>query len=271
MSTNNLTVVYMVAGMSSRFGGKIKQFAKVGPSGETLIEYSIAQALKAGAEKIVFIVGEKTTKPFREMFGDSYKGVPVKYAVQSYNQAERDKPWGTVDALCSAEEVLDGPFIVCNGDDIYGENAFKQLAEHIKSGGSAATVGYPLLQVLPDQGNVNRGIFKTNGDKVIHITETFNLSKENYLEKGLSEKTLCSMNMFALPARIVTVLSGMLISFKLAHPLDRKSECLLPTEVNHLIDAGKLDMKIFAATQPWFGVTNPEDEEIVKSQLASLR
>lgn len=261
----------MVAGMSSRFGGKIKQFAKVGPAGETLIEYSIAQALKAGAGKIVFIVGEKTYSPFREMFGDTYKGIPVKYATQKYNPSERDKPWGTVDALCSAEDVLDGPFIVCNGDDIYGENAFKQLADYIKSGGTAATVGYPLLQVLPDQGSVNRGIFKTTGDKVVHITETFNLSKDNYVDKGLNQNTLCSMNMFALPAKVVPVLSGMLISFKLAHPLDRKSECLLPTEVNHLIDAGKLDMRIFASTQSWFGVTNPDDEEIVKAQLAALK
>ena len=117
----DIALVYMVAGMSSRFGGKIKQFAKVGPEGETLIEYSLNQAIPAGFTKIVFIVGNKTEKPFKEMFGDSYKGIPIKYASQNFDSASRDKPWGTTDALCSAKELLDCPFIICNGDDLYGK------------------------------------------------------------------------------------------------------------------------------------------------------
>src|SRR3989344_9452907 len=97
-----LALVYMVAGLSKRFGGKPKGLAKVGPNGETLLEYSLNQALPAGFTKIIFIVGEKTERLFKEKFGNSYKGVPIEYAMQEYDSAKRDKPWGTADALCSA-------------------------------------------------------------------------------------------------------------------------------------------------------------------------
>jgi NDP-sugar pyrophosphorylase family protein len=271
MNNKPIALVLMVAGMSSRFGGRIKQFAKVGPSGETLIEYSINQALKANFNKIVFIVGEKTEKPFREMFGNEFKGVPVKYAVQTYNQSERDRPWGTVDAVCAAEPVIDCPFVVCNGDDIYGDEAFIKLAEHLRQGGSACTVGYPLLSVLPEQGNVNRGIFKANGGNVEAVTETFGISKSNYQEKGLADKELCSMNIFGLNEKVLPVLHGMLISFKNYHKDDRKSECLLPTELNSLIHHKAITMKLLSTSQTWYGVTNPEDEEIIRQLLKQAK
>jgi dTDP-glucose pyrophosphorylase len=120
-----VAIVYLVAGISSRFGGKIKQFAVVGSNGETLIEYSMNQAIKAGFNKIIFIVGNSTEKPFKEKFKDSYKGIEIKYAHQLYDPKERDKPWGTCDAICSAKNLINGAFVVCNGDDIYGEKPFR--------------------------------------------------------------------------------------------------------------------------------------------------
>lgn len=116
-----IALVYMVAGISSRFMGKIKHFAIVGSRGETLIEYSLKQALPSGFSKIIFIVGNKTEKPFREKFGNSYNGIPVYYALQFYDESLRDKPWGTTDALCSIKSLIDCPFVICNGDDLYGK------------------------------------------------------------------------------------------------------------------------------------------------------
>src|SRR3989344_8953487 len=106
----NVAIVYMVAGMSSRFGGKIKQFAKVGPNDETLIEISLNQALKAGFSKIIFIVGNLTEAPFKEKFGNEYNGIPIEYAYQIFNPEKRDKQWGTLDAVCSIKEIIKTPF-----------------------------------------------------------------------------------------------------------------------------------------------------------------
>jgi len=129
----DIALVYMVAGMSSRFNGKIKQFAKVGRNGETLIEVSLQQALRAGFSKIVFIVGEKTEKPFKEMFGEEYKGVPIFYVFQGFDSNIRDKPWGTVEAVVKIKEVVNCDFVVCNGDDLYGEFAFRKCVEHLEA------------------------------------------------------------------------------------------------------------------------------------------
>lgn len=265
----DIALVYMVAGISSRFGGKIKQFAKV-TDNETLIEYSLNQALKAGFTKIVFIVGNKTEQPFKEMFGDNYKMIPISYCSQKYNENERDKPWGTVDALSSIKDSINCPFVVCNGDDIYGENTFKILSKHLKNKNSCATIGYRLGNVLPENGSVNRGIFQVKNNKVLSVKEELGITKANLEEKILSEESLCSMNIFALYPEVINELSDILIKFKKEHKGDRKIECLLPNELNKLIEQKKIIMKIYKTPDKWFGVTNPEDEEIIKKQLESL-
>ena len=193
----DLAIVYMVAGMSSRFGGKIKQFARVGPSGETLIEYSINQAKNAGFNQVVFIVGEKTEQPFHEMFGASYNGMKILYAKQTFSLDSRDKPWGTVDALCSAAQVINCPFVVCNGDDIYGTKTFKILADHLKNPtekGINASAGYLLGEVIPEKGKTNRGIFKVENGYVKELNEAFDIEKSKLTEMNLTEKNLTSMN-----------------------------------------------------------------------------
>ena len=268
-----VSVAYMVAGLSSRFGGKIKQFARVGPSGETLIEYSINQAVNAGADRIVFIVGDKTEKPFKEKFGLEYKGKPVLYAKQSFDPKLRDKPWGTVDAIVSANSVILGPFIVCNGDDIYGENSFRILVDFLRTQAgaeSSATIGYYLGDVLPEKGKTNRGVFKVSDGKVTSIKEVFEIEKTHLREKKLSEKIMCSMNIFALQKETLNYLAEVLDEFKAVHKGDRKIECLLPVELSDLIECGKLEMQIFPTEDKWFGVTNPEDEAAVKKRLLSM-
>lgn len=250
----------MVAGMSSRFNGKIKQFAQVGPNKETLIEFSMNQAIKAGFNEIVFIVGEKTKEPFKEKFQNSYNNIPIKYAEQSFNKDLRDKPWGTVDALLSAKDVLDSSFVVCNGDDIYGEETLKILCNYLTNNKSNATIGYILENSIPQQGTVNRGIFQIKDNKVTQIEETFNISKDNLKERNIDPKSYCSMNIFAMQKETLDLLNEKLTDFKETNKDSRSAECLLPVEISNLIKEGKIEMDIFETTDKCLGVTNPEDE-----------
>ena len=124
MNSEDISIVYLVAGLSSRFGGKIKQFAKVGANNETLIEVSMQQAIEAGFTKIIFVVGNLTETPFKSYFKGTFQNKPILYAKQSFDTATRAKPWGTADALCSAHSLINSPFVVCNGE---------RLQEKIKS------------------------------------------------------------------------------------------------------------------------------------------
>lgn len=266
-----IALVYMVAGLSARFSGRIKQFAKVGKNGETLIEYSLNQALKSSFSKIIFIVGNSTEKPFKEKFGNSFRGVPVFYALQTFFPAERDKPWGTVDALCSAKNLIDCPFVVCNGDDIYGENSFSSLFNHLNNSNEEATMGYEILNVLPAQGKTNRGIFQIEKNYVTNIKEVFNIEKNNLSASDIKENDLCSMNIFALNPNVAKLLSQKLKKFKEAYKNDRKAECLLPNELAAIIKQHKIKMKIYPSTDQWIGITNPEDELLVRKFIESSK
>jgi dTDP-glucose pyrophosphorylase len=265
-----IALVYMVAGLSSRFGGKIKQFARVGPNHETLIEYSMNQALPAGFTKIVFVVGNKTEQPFKEMFGNKYKNIPIEYAFQKFDETKRDKPWGTVDAVCAIKEIIDSPFVVCNGDDLYGKGAFKTIIEHIKNSkdNSNATLGYKLKNVIPEQGKTNRGIFELNPNNTIkNLTEVFEIEKSNLKEKNLTPESLCSMNIFAFSQETLSFLNEILEKFKEQNKGNRKIECLLPEEIGNLIKEGKISVKVYPTDEEWLGVTNPEDEEKIKEKI----
>jgi NDP-sugar pyrophosphorylase family protein len=267
-----IALVYMVAGMSSRFGGKIKQFAKVGPKGESLIEYSLNQALLSGFTKIIFIVSNKTEALFKENFSDNYRGIPIHYARQTFNPEIRDKPWGTTDALCSARDLIDCPFVLCNGDDIYGEGAFKVLVDHLTNNKTSATIGYKLIDVLPENGKANRGIFQIDKDNyVLDIKETFGIEKNKLEQFKLKPEDLCSMNFFALQPEVINNLSEIVDSFKEEHKEDNNLECLLPTDISKLIKQEKLKIKLYPVKESWFGVTNPEDEQIVMNNLKLLK
>ncbi len=266
----DIALVYMVAGISSRFGGKLKQFAQVGPDNETLIEYSLKQAIPAGFNKIIFIVGNKTESPFKEKFGNNYYGIPIEYALQNYDEKDRDKPWGTADALCSARQLIDSPFVVCNGDDLYGSSAFRTLVEHIQNSNDCAAVGYKLMDVLPEQGSTNRGIFRFENGYVKTLSEVFNIVKSDLNASGTKREDLCSMNIFALYPKTLDYLQERLELFKKEHVGNRKAECLLPTELSNLIETDKIRMKIYEAKERWKGITNPEDTDIVREKIRNL-
>lgn len=271
MENKEIVLVYMVAGMSSRFGGKIKQFAKVGPNNTTLMEYSMKQSLAAGFTKIIFIVWKMTKEPFMEMFGDNYNWIPVYYAEQTFDPELRDKPRWTMDALCSAIEFIDCPFVVCNWDDLYGANSFKLIVDNMKKSDDAVTIWYVLENVLSKEWTVNRWIFDIDENWYIaNITETLGIAESNLSELNLTWKELCSMNLFGLDNKTLVQLDEILKNFKNTHIWDRKSECYLPTELANLIKEWKLKMKIFPTPDTWLGVTNPQDEEIVRKQIEEI-
>ena len=267
MGKQEIAICYLCAGVSSRFEGKIKQFAVVGPNDETLMEYSLNQALKAGFSKIVFIVGNKTEIPFREKFGNSYLGVPVLYAVQKFDEKERDKPWGTADATATMFGIVDCPFVLMNGDDIYGERTFRILAEHLKTSNDEAVPGYKLLNVLPETGTGNRGLISVENGYLKNITETLGISRENFREKGLDENSLMSLNAFALHPAVLRMMMERIEEFKLVHKGDRKIECFLPNEIGELAKLGKIRVRCLETPDRWIGVTSPGDELVVREEL----
>jgi NDP-sugar pyrophosphorylase family protein len=267
----DIAIVFMVAGMSSRFGGKAKQFAIVGPDDETLIEYSMKEAISAGINKIIFVTGKKTDSLFKDKFGDMYNGVKIHYAKQDFDELTRERPWGTADALCSAHGAVDSSFIICNGDDIYEKKDFQILVEHLKNNEFAATMGYKLGDVIPTEGKTNRGIFSVdNENNIIEIKEVLGIDSQNLDITLNTESDLCSMNLFGLHKETLNHLKEKLDTFKMKFEGDRKAECFLPVELSNLIKEGKIRMKLYEAKGKWFGVTNPEDEHIVKQQLKML-
>ena len=266
-----ISLVYMVAWMSSRFGWKIKQFAEVWPNGSTLIEYSMDQALKSNFSEIIFIVGKMTELPFKEKFGDNYKWIPIKYALQYFDDNKRDRPRWTVDAICSAIDVINGSFIVCNWDDIYGENSFNILYKHLQNSDEMATLGYILWNVIPNQGTTNRWIFKINLDNYVDsIDEMIWISKDTLSEFWLKLEDLCSMNIFGLTKNTLENLNKILQEFKIKNSTDRKIECYLPVELSNIIKEWKNKMKIYPTPDIRLWVTNPEDEGIVKKQIEEI-
>ncbi|MDD3083710.1 MAG: sugar phosphate nucleotidyltransferase [Candidatus ainarchaeum sp.] len=267
-----ITIVYLVAGLSSRFNGKIKQFARIGPNNETLIELSMLQAKKAGFEKIVFVVGEKTEIPFKKKFGNNFEGIPIFYAEQKFDKETRDKPFGTVDALVSAINIVKENFVVCNGDDLYGEKSLKIAKEFLeKNDGKGCCIGFELGKVIPETGKTNRGIFEIDKkNNILGIKEFFDIEKNNLEEKNLTKKTLCSMNLFGLPKNALQLLEKKLYNFKKNNKNNRKIECLLPVELGELLREKKLELKLLSTNDDWFGVTNPEDEEIIREKIRKL-
>jgi NDP-sugar pyrophosphorylase family protein len=266
-----VSIVLMVAGMSSRFGGKLKQFAEVGINGETLIEVAMQQAKKTGFEKIIFIVGEKTEVPFKERFGNSFEGVPIKYTKQGFDSTKRDKPWGTAEALATAKQLVNEPFVICNGDDIYGENSLKIVKDFLeKNPNLGCSVGYKLGGHLPENGKVNRGIFEIDENSFVKsIREEIGIEKNNLIERNLNEETLVSVNLFGFPKKVISELDKKVIEFKRNHENDRNTECFLPTELEKLIKENKLQIKLLKTNDKILGITNPGDEDFVHAQLVA--
>lgn len=264
-----VAIVFMVAGMSSRFGGQAKQLEKVGPNNETLIEFSVKQALKNNFTELIFITNPINEERFVQIFGIEYLNRPVRYLKQTYDKATRIRPWGTTDAICVLYKKITQPFIVINGDDIYGEDAFKTGFELIVNKKINIIGTIKLLKTLPETGTVNRGVIQIEEKTglVTKLEEVMNISKQNNTELYNS---FANINFIGLQPEVLELLSNILFKFKNNHSSDPKIECLLPNNLSQLIQEKLITMKYFLIENDILGITNPGDEIILKQKLKDL-
>lgn len=289
-------LVIMAAGIGSRFGKGIKQLAKVGPSGEIIMDYSIHDALEAGFNKIVFIIRKDIEEEFREIIGNRIEKIAeVAYAFQDLKDLpegftcppERTKPWGTGHAILAAKDVIEEPFIVINADDYYGKEAFVKIHDYLVQDREdtgkldVCMAGFILENTLSDNGGVTRGICALDEHKnLVGITETYHIMKtekgpvvkeEDGSERVLDSKNLVSMNMWGLTTSFMDTLEERFVEFlKSCGPEDLKKEYLLPTVVDSLIKDGKADVAVLKTHDTWFGVTYQEDKDKVTQEFIRL-
>ena len=262
------SLVVMVAGMSSRFDGKPKQMAIVGPNNETLIEYSVNQAIKNPFDRIIFITNSKTENLFVDIFQDKYKNIPVIYIQQKYDEM-RIRPWGTGDAVASlfpiAKKIKSSKFIIINGDDIYGEGTFSDGFNLLHETHRNIIGGLLVSDTLPEEGNVNRGIITIDGDDVLHLEEILNISKTNNPE--LLDK-LSNVNFIGLQFEALEHLYILNDKFKTDNKDDEKIESLLTEHLNNLVNRNLIKIQYFYIRNKILGITNPGDEVNLRDILS---
>ena len=264
-----MTLLYIVGGVSSRFGGKIKPLTIVGPNNETIIEISMNQALKYGFNKIVLVVSALTENVFREKLGNSYKGIPIFYVIQEFDSKFRDKPWGTCDAVCCAIELIKSPCVICTGDEIYGEKTFEILTNHIKTQNTCSTIAKNLIEMIPERGTVNRGIFEVDENNyVVDSREELKINRKNIKERGLKEEDLASLSLFSLLPKTIEQLKIKLDEFKFKYKDSRIIECGLNVTLAELVKERKAKIKLYKTPEKWMGITNPGDELEIQRVLS---
>lgn len=287
------TLVIMAAGMGSRFGGGIKQLAPVGPNNEIIMDYSIYDAVKAGFNKVVFIIRKDIEEAFAEMIGNRIsKYVNVSYVYQEtddvpeqFKNTERTKPWGTGHAILCCKGVVNEPFVIINADDYYGFEGFKILYDYLTSEHKSdkldlSMAAFILKNTLSDNGTVTRGICVADeNNKVTDIEETFNIIREadgrvmaddGDGRKEVSEDSHVSMNMWGCPPEFLDTLDSEFNAFLQENSKDLKAEFLLPTIIDKLIKNGEAECTLLESRDRWFGVTYAEDKATVCESIAKL-
>jgi NDP-sugar pyrophosphorylase family protein len=283
------TLLVLAAGMGSRYGG-LKQLDPVGPDGETIMDYSIFDARRAGFGKIVFVIRKDTEEAFKEKIGARYeKRVPVEYVFQEVGKLipgfslpkGRTKPWGTTHAILMAANTIHEPFAVINSDDFYGAGSFRVLAQHLQSGTpDDAMVGFVLRNTLSEFGAVARGVCHVSEDGYLQdIAELKSIEREgaritNIDSEGqetvLKGGELVSMNMWAFTPQIFPQLYEHFQRFLKRYNDDLNAECYIPSTVNSLIQAGQARVKVLRSGNEWFGVTYREDHPRVVQSIGRL-
>ena len=288
-NNQKLSLLVMAAGMGSRYGG-IKQIDGFGPSGETIMDYSLFDALRSGFTKVVFVVREEILEAVKEMFLPKLKGkVEVHFVIQSLEkfvpahlgQVERKKPWGTTHAMLCGKEVIDGPFAVINADDFYGRDAFESLAKFFQEAplNHHAMVGYTLKNVLSEHGSVSRGVaaqdaegFLTDMTERTTIVREGNkiISKEKSGDLELSPESPVSMNCWGFQAGAFNLAEKMFADFAEKNKNNPSAEFYIALMVTELIKQGLGKVKILEGGKTWFGVTYKEDKDEVSGKFLSL-
>ena len=281
---NNITLLIMAAGMGSRYGG-LKQLDEVGPSGETIIDYSVYDAIKAGFTKVVFIIRRDFEQEFKSKITDKFNDkIQVEFAFQDIEDLPngfscpegREKPWGTGHAILSAAKLIDGPFNAINGDDYYGRESFKTIANFYARESNAFTlVAFRLENTLSIFGSVTRGLCEVKNDRLVTVIETDDLRKTNSgitsdRDIDLNGSEPVSMNMWGFTPVIFDYLQEMFVDFLAQEGDELNSEFLIPSVINDLIQSGKEIVHVLYSNAPWFGVTYKKDKPYVVDQIQKL-
>ena len=284
------TLLVLAAGMGSRYGG-LKQLDPVGPKGETLLDYSVHDAIRAGFTRVVFLIRRDIEKEFREKVGARYDGkVPVGYAFQELSDlpggfsppAGRTKPWGTAHAVWCARDVVTGNFAAINADDFYGAPTFRVMAEFLRDTdmnarpAQFAMAAFRLGRTLSEHGTVARGICDVGPDEFLrNIEELTDIARQNNGEitatgRVLAEETPVSMNFWGFNPQVFPLLEKELLRFLAADGGSDKAESYLPSAVTGMMESGEAQVRILPTASDWFGVTYREDRERVVRSIAAL-
>ena len=281
---NNITLLIMAAGMGSRYGG-LKQLDAIGPSGETIIDYSVYDAIKAGFTKVVFIIRKDFEQEFKSKITDKYEGqIQVEFAFQDLNDLPdeftcpegREKPWGTGHAIFSARDVINEPFVAINGDDFYGRESFKVVADYYRKGANSfSMVAFKLDKTLSSFGGVTRGLCTVNDEKLNTVIETADLEKTDYGVSSNRDIELdgtepVSMNVWGFTPILFKYLEEKFVEFLSENGTEMKSEYLIPSVVNELIQSGQETVHVLRSGATWFGVTYKEDKPYVEGEIEKL-
>lgn len=286
------TLFILAAGMGSRYGG-LKQLDGLGPNGETIMDYSVYDAVRAGFGKVVFVIRKSFEKDFRDIILKKYEGiVKTEVVFQELDNLpkgftlnpEREKPWGTNHAVMMGKDVIKEPFAVINADDFYGKESFEVMAEYLRNAkgkkNEYSMVGYRVGNTLSDSGSVSRGVCSVDdkGNLTTIVERTSIIRKEgkivfvdeNGKEQTLQENTPVSMNFWGFTPEYFQYSEEIFIEFLKEHGDELKSEFFIPIVVNNLIVDGTVTCKVLDTSAKWFGVTYADDRQSVVDKINQL-
>jgi UTP-glucose-1-phosphate uridylyltransferase len=287
------TLLILAAGIGSRYGG-LKQLDRLGPSGETIIDYSVYDAIHSGFEKVVFVIRENFEKEFREAYIEPLNGkIEMDYIFQEIQNIpdgipyspDRQKPWGTGHAVLMAAGKIKTPFAVINADDFYGRGSFRAIADYYKNWSpnrenDYCMVGYDIGNTLSEHGAVSRGVCKADENSfLLEVTERTKIERtpagiaytdENDLPVIIPGKTIVSMNFWGFTPSCFHYLETGFHKFMYQNADDPKAEFYIPSLVNELVRSGKTTVRILDSREKWFGMTYREDREMVVARIQEL-
>ena len=280
----NITLLVMAAGMGSRYGG-LKQLEAVGPGGETIIDYSVYDAIRAGFNKVVFIIRKDFEQEFTSQITDKYAGkIQVEFAFQDLHDLPdgftcpegREKPWGTGHAILTAADLIHEPFVAINGDDFYGLESFGVVAKYYQSGRSTfSMVAFQLDKTLSEFGGVTRGLCTVKDGLLDTVIETGELRQSDHgissdRDIELDGNEPVSMNVWGFTPDLFDYLQSMFVDFLEKEGNEMKSEYLIPFVVNGLIRSGQEKVHVLRSNAAWFGVTYKKDRTFVLGEIQKL-